>query len=43
MTAADSACPATHVTTAEDLQDALRKAHAAPGPHLIEAVVPAIA
>ncbi len=35
--------PATHVTTAEDLQDALRKAHAAPGPHLIEAVVPAIA
>ena len=35
--------PATRVTTAEDLQDALRRAHAEPGPHLIEAIVPPIA
>ncbi len=35
--------PASRVSTAEDLQDALRRAHAAPGPHLIEAIVPAIA
>ena len=35
--------PATRVTTAEELQDALRRAHAAAGPHLIEAIVPALA
>ena len=35
--------PATRVTTAGELQDALRRAHAAPGPHLVEAIVPAIA
>ena len=35
--------PATRVTTADELQDALREAHATPGPHLIEAIVPAIA
>jgi acetolactate synthase-1/2/3 large subunit len=35
--------PATRATTAEELQDALRRAHATPGPHLIEAIVPAIA
>jgi acetolactate synthase-1/2/3 large subunit len=35
--------PATRVTTAEELQDALRLAHASPGPCLIEAIVPAIA
>jgi acetolactate synthase-1/2/3 large subunit len=35
--------PAARVTTAEALQDALRQAHAAPGPHLIEAIVPAVA
>jgi acetolactate synthase-1/2/3 large subunit len=35
--------PASRVSTAEDLQDALRRAHAAPGPHLIEAIVPAVA
>jgi acetolactate synthase-1/2/3 large subunit len=35
--------PATRVTTAAELQDALRRAHATPGPYLIEAMVPAIA
>ncbi|MGO8978216.1 MAG: acetolactate synthase large subunit [Streptosporangiaceae bacterium] len=35
--------PATRVTTAEELQDALRRANRAPGPHLIEAIVPALA
>jgi acetolactate synthase I/II/III large subunit len=35
--------PATRVTTAEGLQDALRQAHAASGPQLIEAIVPPIA
>jgi acetolactate synthase-1/2/3 large subunit len=34
---------ATRVTTADELQDALREAHATPGPRLIEAIVPAIA
>ncbi|MEU2423995.1 acetolactate synthase large subunit [Streptomyces sp. NPDC007851] len=33
--------PATRATTAEELADQLRKAIAEPGPHLIEAVVPA--
>ncbi|MGH3275127.1 MAG: thiamine pyrophosphate-dependent enzyme, partial [Streptosporangiaceae bacterium] len=32
--------PATRVTTAQDLDEALRRAHAEPGPHLIEAIVP---
>jgi acetolactate synthase-1/2/3 large subunit len=32
--------PATSVDTAEDLADALRRASAEPGPHLVEAVVP---
>jgi acetolactate synthase I/II/III large subunit len=32
--------PATRVTTAEDLDRALRRAYAEPGPHLIEAIVP---
>ena len=35
--------PATCVTTADELQEALRLAHAAPGPHLIEAIIPPIA
>jgi acetolactate synthase-1/2/3 large subunit len=35
--------PATRVTTADELRDALRKAHATPGPQLIEAIVPALA
>ncbi len=34
--------PATCVTTAEDLQAALRRAYAEPGPHLIEAMVPPV-
>lgn len=34
--------PARRVTTAEELADALRAAFAAPGPHLIDAVVPSI-
>jgi acetolactate synthase-1/2/3 large subunit len=34
--------PARRVETTEDLLDALRWAHAEPGPHLIEAVVPAV-
>jgi acetolactate synthase I/II/III large subunit len=34
--------PATRVTTAEDLDAALRRAYAEPGPHLIEAVVPPV-
>ena len=34
------ACPATGWTTAEGLADALRRAAAEPGPHLVEAVVP---
>ena len=32
--------PAVRVTTAEDLDQALRRAYAEPGPHLIEAIVP---
>jgi acetolactate synthase I/II/III large subunit len=32
--------PALRVTTADELQDALRRAHATPGPCLIEAIVP---
>jgi acetolactate synthase I/II/III large subunit len=35
--------PADRVTTVAELQDTLRRAHAAPGPHLIEAILPAIA
>jgi acetolactate synthase-1/2/3 large subunit len=34
--------PATCVTTAEDLDEALRRAYAEPGPHLIEAIVPPV-
>jgi acetolactate synthase-1/2/3 large subunit len=34
--------PATRVTTAEELDRALRLAYAEPGPHLIEAIVPAV-
>ena len=34
--------PATRVTTGEDLDQALRRAYAEPGPHLIEAMVPPI-
>jgi acetolactate synthase I/II/III large subunit len=34
--------PATRVTTAEELDQALRRAYAEPGPHLIEAMVPPI-
>ncbi len=34
--------PATCVTTAEDLDEALRRAYAEPGPHLIEAIVPLV-
>jgi len=32
--------PATRVTTAEELDRALRRAYAEPGPHLVEAIVP---
>jgi acetolactate synthase-1/2/3 large subunit len=35
--------PAVRVTTAEELDSALRRAHAEPGPHLIEAIVPPVA
>ncbi|MCW0216639.1 MAG: acetolactate synthase large subunit [Pseudonocardia sp.] len=35
--------PAVRVTTAEELADALRRAAAEPGPHLVEAVVPPLA
>ncbi len=35
--------PATSVDTAEGLADALRRAAAEPGPHLVEAVVPPVA
>ena len=34
--------PARRVTTAEDLDQALREAYAEPGPHLIEAIVPPV-
>jgi acetolactate synthase-1/2/3 large subunit len=34
--------PARRVTTAEELDRALREAYAEPGPHLIEAIVPPI-
>ena len=34
--------PAVRVTTAEDLDQALRRAYAEPGPHLIEAMVPPV-
>jgi acetolactate synthase-1/2/3 large subunit len=34
--------PAVRVTTAEDLDQALRRACAQPGPHLIEAIVPPV-
>jgi acetolactate synthase-1/2/3 large subunit len=35
--------PAERVTTVEELDAALRRAHAEPGPHLIEAIVPPVA
>jgi acetolactate synthase-1/2/3 large subunit len=35
--------PACRVTTAEELDQALRRAYAEPGPHLIEAMVPPVA
>jgi acetolactate synthase-1/2/3 large subunit len=35
--------PATRVSTAEELHDALGRAHSGPGPHLIEAVVAPLA
>ncbi|MGO8893936.1 MAG: acetolactate synthase large subunit [Streptosporangiaceae bacterium] len=35
--------PATRVATAGELDEALRRAYAEPGPHLIEAIVPPIA
>jgi acetolactate synthase-1/2/3 large subunit len=35
--------PAVRVTTAEELADALRRAAAEPGPHLVEALVPPLA
>jgi acetolactate synthase-1/2/3 large subunit len=34
--------PARRVTTAEELDQALREAYAEPGPHLIEAIVPPV-
>ena len=34
--------PAVRVTTAEDLDRELRRSYAEPGPHLIEAIVPAV-
>jgi acetolactate synthase I/II/III large subunit len=34
--------PATRVATAGDLDRALRRAYAEPGPHLIEAIVPPV-
>ncbi len=34
--------PASRVTTAEELDKALRAAYAEPGPHLIEAIVPSV-
>jgi acetolactate synthase-1/2/3 large subunit len=34
--------PAARATTAEELADALRRAAAEPGPHLVEAMVPAL-
>jgi acetolactate synthase-1/2/3 large subunit len=34
--------PARRVTTAEELDRALREAYAEPGPHLIEAIVPSV-
>jgi acetolactate synthase-1/2/3 large subunit len=34
--------PARRVTTAEELDRALREAYAEPGPHLIEAIVPPV-
>ena len=41
--AAGMGVPAVRVTTAEELDAALRRAHAEPGPHLIEAIVPPVA
>ncbi len=35
--------PASRVTTADELDKALRQAYTEPGPHLIEAIVPAVA
>jgi acetolactate synthase I/II/III large subunit len=40
--AAGMGVPAVRATTAEELADALRRAAAEPGPHLVEAVVPAL-
>ena len=34
--------PATRVTTAEELDRALRRAYAEPGPHLVEAIIPPV-
>jgi acetolactate synthase-1/2/3 large subunit len=34
--------PASRVTTAAELDRALRQAYAEPGPHLIEAIVPPV-
>ena len=34
--------PATRATTGEELNQALRRAYAEPGPHLIEAMVPPV-
>ena len=34
--------PAIRVATAEELDGALRRAYAEPGPHLIEAIVPPV-
>ena len=36
------ACPPSRCDTAEELADALRRAAAEPGPHLVEAVVPPV-
>jgi acetolactate synthase-1/2/3 large subunit len=41
--AAGFGVPASRVTTAEELDAALRRAHAEPGPKLIEAIVPPVA
>jgi acetolactate synthase-1/2/3 large subunit len=40
--AAGFGVPASRVTTAEELDAALRRAHAEPGPKLIEAIVPPV-
>jgi acetolactate synthase-1/2/3 large subunit len=40
--AAGMGVPGVRVQTAEEMADALRRAAAEPGPHLVEAVVPAL-